>query len=1820
VCLAILINLAFVCAPAMAQTVNVFPGNTVVGISSASVSVVVTMTVAGTAATTQALTQGVPNADFTVAGACAAGSYNAGATCTVSVVFQPKYPGLRTGAVVVETSNGTLLGSVLLAGLATGPLPLLTPGTINTVAGVFGSVFFAGDGIQATSAPIQLPAGVVADAAGNFYLSDTENFRIRKVTAAGDISTIAGTGSPGYGGDGGPATQALIDAPAGLALDGAGNLYFADTNNHIIRRIDAFSHVITTVAGTHETHGFSGDGGAATSALLTSPEGIAFDEAGDLFIADTGNNVIREVNAATGFISTFAGTGTAGFNGDGPTATLAQLNSPWSVSVAVAQDGSLYIADLGNNSVRKVTPSGAISTIAGDGTRGFTGDSGSASTAELNEPTAIAIDPAGNLYIADSENNRVREINASTRVIETICGTGVVASTQTGLGDDGPASLATINEPYALYFDQSGNLFIADRLDSLIRRIDGLAVLLKYETIKVGNISPPQVVDLANDGNADLLLTAPTLVNAAAPSPPTTCTTGADIPSAGICTIGAEFAPTVISDPVTASVLGSITVNSQGSTTATSPVISLSGIVLNVTPTTVTLTPSTNPSLVGQSVIFTATVTNNGAALTGLTGTITFLNGTAPLCSSITISGSGIATCSTSTLPLGTSYITAVYSGDPNDEANTSPILSQVVEQMPILILGVTPSPDAVVTTNVTLTLTAAPPTGSSTGTPTGTVTFMDGTTALSAALPLSSGVATFSTTTLSLGIHNLSATYAGMAPNAPGTSNVVQETIQQATTATTLSSSNPTAPVGAQVTFTAVVASTDGGPVPTGTVTFNSTTTSGTTPLGTITIGGNGTAVLPISSLTPGTYSITAVYSGDKDDAPSTSTPPLTETIQKIPTATTLSPSLNPISAGAVLTLSSTVSATGSATGAGALSGQVTFSEGATVYGTATINGSGNATLPISTLPAGTHSIIATYSGNTNYATSTSTILVETVNSTATTTTLTSTAATTLAGEPASFTAAVSSTTGGIASGTVTFDDGGVSFGQAQLNALGVATFSTSTLAVGTHTITAVYVGNGNYNTSTSNTLQHMVILAVPSLTLAGPVAPVNAGTPFTMTATLSSNGVAPTGALTLRNGSTTIATLSVAADGTFSFSNLNLPVGTYPLTAFYAGDPDNAPATSSPVTVIVQLTPTTTSLSPSANPATLGQSVTFTATASGGSPIPTGSIKFMDGATVLGSSPIGAGGIATLSTSTLAFGAHSITASYQGDTDHAVSSSSLLNEQIVEAAIATLSSSVNPSIFGKNVVFTIKITGVGSIIPTGTVIFKDSGSALGPATLDGTGTASLQTALLAVGSHPITASYSGDTNYSVASAALLQTVQSATTQITLTASQNPAIYATPVTFTATVTGNGGIVATGSVTFTDSGVPIGSASLNANGVAPLTLSTLAPGTHTIVANYAGDSNITASSSTPVALSVKQLTSVALASSANPAMTLSSIVLTATVSNSGVGQATGTVTFTDGSTQLGTVLLNPSGFATLTVPLLSAGNHSLVASYAGDGENFASISPSFAEGIELRPTTVAITSSATDPGNPLQVTLISEVGWTGPVAPTGTVTFTSGTTVLGSSPVDAIGIATLSVILPSATESIVATYSGDASYSSSNSLATSITGGVATQFTMQLTPSSVTFPTAQHATIGISLTSLQGFSDTLQLGCLGLPFAATCTFSTPQVNLAANGTATVQLVIDTGDPLGAGATAGLGRRSISGVLLCLLPCLLGIGFGARRRKFKMSGLLLLICMAAMTLSAAGCSGLQMNGTPPGTYSFKVTASGVGSGATVSEIVTLTVTQ
>jgi sugar lactone lactonase YvrE len=1802
-CVTLLLNVALACAPAVAQTSYAFSGSTTVGQSSQPVSVSVTMIAGGVAAAPRALTLGSLNADFVNnGGSCSEGtSYSSGQQCSVTVTFQPRYPGVRSGAVVLLSNNGTLLGSTLLTGMAAGSLSVLSPGEIDTVVGVT-DWLYQGDGVLATDAPIFLPMGVAVDAKGNLYLADSNNDRIRRVDGqSGLITTIAGNGTSGYSGDGGLATAAMISNPGGVVLDGAGDLYFADSNNDVIRRVDAVSGIITTVAGTPQVNGYSGNGGLATSARLSKPEGLALDAAGDFYIADTGNHAIREVSATTGTISTVAGTGVPGYNGDHILAIDSELSGPWSLSLG--PDGSLYIADTTNQRVRMVTAAtGIITTLAGTGTQGASGDGAVATAALLNAPAAVLLDPAGNLYIADSGNNRIRKISVATGDIQTLSG----GSTEGFSGDGGPANLADMYGPYALVFDQSGNLFFSDMFNNRVREIHAsVATLPPFPVMRVGKVSAPQIQGLVNNGNADLVVGTSTLLNAQLDLATTTCNAGSTLTfniAGNLCNFGVDFAPTNVG----ADVLGTVTAPSNAGNSPA--IIHLSGEVLTVQPTTVSLSSSRNPSLIGTSVTFTATISAGGDTTSG---TVSFLNNGTLIagCGNITEGSNQMAACSTTALPLGSSAISASYSGDANDASSISPAIQQVVKQPATIALTASPNP-AVVTATVALTATAT----AATGTPTGTVTFYDGATVIGSANLNSGGGASFSTTSLAVGTQNLTAQYSGDTSNATGTSPIVNEIIQQATTTTTLSSSSSTATVGTAVTFTATVTSANG-PAPGGTVEFM----NGSIVLGNGTVNPNGTATLVLSSLAPGSYSIVAAYSGDIDDATSSSTI-LTEIIQQIPTATTLTASTNPISTGATLNLSAAVAAaTGTSTNGGTLGGNVTFSEGPTVYGTVGINSAGDAILPLTTLSAGSHFIIASYSGNTNYAPSTSAVLDEVVLSTATITTLSSPATTTLAGERASFTAIVSSTTA-IPTGSVAFEEGGVSIGQAQLNAQGIATFSTTALAVGTQIITAIYGGNGNYNSSTSAALQHTVVLATPSLILTGPSTAVDAGTTFGLTATLSSNGAAPSGTLTLRNGGATIATQSVSAGGTFSFANLSLGVGTYQLTAAFSGDTNNASAVSVPITLTVQLTPTVTSLSSGANPSILGQSLTFTASTSGGTPAPTGVLQFLDGATVLGSSTLSTNGTATLTTTALTFGTHSITASYGGDTDHALSISNALNEKIVQPVSALLNSSVNPSIFGSNVLFTVKITGVGSQVPSGTVVLRNGTSALGTVTLDNTGTGTIQVATLPVGSDIITASYSGDTNYSAASAFFTQTVQSATTQVTLTLSQNPAIYATPITFTSAVTGNGGIVQAGSVNFTDADTSIGSAALSSNGVAVLTVPTLAPGPHSIVANYGGESYIGASSSAPQILLVKELTTTVLASTANPTATLSSIVLSANVINSGVGKPTGAITFSDGPNLLGTATLNVNGVASFTVPSLSAGNHSLLASYAGDTQNFASTSTSLVEGVQLRPTATALSSSPTDPANPLQITLISVVNWSGPIAPTGTMTFTAGSTILGSTQLDSIGVATLNVTLSSATEEIIATYSGDASYASSASLATTISGGTATQFTMQLNPSTITLQSKQHASTSITLTSLAGFSDTLQLGCLGLPNAATCTFSTPQVSLPANGTVTVQLIVDTGDPLGAGSTAALQKKPTSGILLCLLPCLLCLGLGARRRKVRAGAWLMLLLMISTTFLTTGCAGLSINGTPPGTYTFKVTASGQGSGSTISQTVALTVTQ
>ena len=330
-------------------------------------------------------------------------------------------------------------------------------GTITTIAGRT----FSGDGGPASQAQLSEPEGVAADSAGNVYISDGNNHRIRKVDFAGTITTIAGTGEYGFSGDGGPASQAQLASPGGVAVDLAGNVYIADQYNNRVRRVD-FAGTITTVAGTGES-GFSGDGGPASQARFRQPFDVAVDGLGNLYIADRNNQRIRKVDFA-GTITTIAGTGERGFGGDGGPASQAQLSEP--EGVAVDEAGNLYIADSFNHRIRKVDFAGTITTIAGTGERGFSGDGGPASQAQLSSPEGVAADGAGNLYIVDQYNNRVRKVDA-TGTITTIAGSG-----ERGFaGDSGPAVEAELDLPADVAVDTEGNVYIADWLNHVIRKL-----------------------------------------------------------------------------------------------------------------------------------------------------------------------------------------------------------------------------------------------------------------------------------------------------------------------------------------------------------------------------------------------------------------------------------------------------------------------------------------------------------------------------------------------------------------------------------------------------------------------------------------------------------------------------------------------------------------------------------------------------------------------------------------------------------------------------------------------------------------------------------------------------------------------------------------------------------------------------------------------------------------------------------------------------------------------------------------------------------------------------------------------------------------------------------------------------------------------------------------------------------------------------------------------------------------------------------------------------------------------------------------------------
>ena len=1659
----------------------------------------------------------------------------------------------------------------------------------------------------------------------------------------GNIATIAGTGVGGTGGTGGPAVNAQVGNPIGIAIDGSDNLFVVDSGNNRVVRIDAVSGILTLVAGNGSAS-YGGDGGAAIYASINHPEGIAIDPAGNLYIAELASNRVRRVNAQSGMISTIAGNGTAGFAGDGGPAPLAALNTP--VGVAVDAGGNLYIADTGNARIRRVDAlSGVITTVAGNGAHGFTPDGAPALSAALSPPLDVSVDPAGNLLVYEAASGRIRRVDAVTGILTTFAGNGATTFTGDGVpatsaaigqylsnvafdsagnaffadgtgrirrvdttgnivtvagngsgaqgvvsaaagggggggpayyctstvvGDNGPATVATIDGPAGVVITSNGNLVLSDWVDCRVRRVYLPSPNPYTNTVvsgSVSNVQPGQPVtytatvspigapgvptgsvtfvdapqfvtptvlatmplsggvatfttsslsqgshtivgyyggDLSFNGSGSppvslsvtqpakptptVTLTAgqnPTTANTptnftvtvAPPAGSTTTPTGtAQIYDAGYVVATAQLANGVAQLSVSFSKSGTHYPNAYywgDSNYSSAPSATITENV-NAIATTTTLTTSGSPAAYGQQVIFEATVSPATA-----TGNVQFLdNGnlvaTSPL-------ASGTAVIGISTLSGGSHSFIAVYQGDSADAGSSSSAVPQTITKTtpaitltsnlnPALatlsvtfvasispgsngvnvqfldgstVLGtvafsnpavsfstsslspgqhsitavclgdgnLNPVTSAVLTQTITAptTLTVNSPGAQSTwGQPvtftasitpaaaTGAIQFSDGPTSIGSA-PLSGGTASLTMPSLSVGNHPIQASYNGDGVYLSTSSSVWVQTVNKASTTISMVSSTNPATAGQAFSVTATVSPA----AATGTVQF----LNGSTVLGTGTVT-NGVTTASISISAGGSYSLTAQYSGDANFAGSTSTA-VSETVKNT-TTTTLTADVNPSVYGQQVSFSVAISPV-------AVTGTVQLLDGSTVLNTVSIN-SGSVGFYIPSLGAGTHQITAVYSGDASNNGSTSAALTETVNkATATLGVVNSVLNPSVAGQSVTFQVAVLPFA---ATGTVQFLDGATVLGTVPLSN-GGASFSTSALTAGSHGISTAYSGDSNYTTATSATLTQ-VVKAVSSTALTANPSSATAGQSVQLTASIAP--ATATGTVQFMDGANLLASVTVT-NGTALIAASNLTVGSHSITAVYSGDAGDAGSASAAVAVTISKANSTTAVTSSLNPGTIGQPVTFSAAVAPSTA--TGTVQFLDGATVLGTATL-SNGAAAFSTSSLSVGSHSITVVYSGDANDNASSSSALPETINKTNSATaVTSSLNPATIGQAVTFTATVT-PGTA--TGTVQFLDGATVLGTATLSG-GAASFNTSSLAAGSHSITAAYSGDANDNASSSsALPETINKTNSATAVTSSLNPATIGQAVTFTATVTPS---AATGTVQFLDGATVIGTATLS-GGTAAFSTSSLAAGSHSITASYTGNTNYNSSTSTAITQNVKATTTTTLSANNTSIAFGQAVQLTASVAPA---TATGTVQFLDGSTALGTVALS-SGTASLTAANLAVGSHSLTAVYSGDGTDVASTSAALVVTVSKANSTTTVTSSLNPANAGQSVTFTATVT---PASATGTVQFKDGSTVLGTVTLAGGSAAYATSSLATGSHSITAVYSGDGNDNTSTS-------------------------------------------------------------------------------------------------------------------------------------------------------------------------------------
>jgi hypothetical protein len=733
-----------------------------------------------------------------------------------------------------------------------------------------------------------------------------------------------------------------------------------------------------------------------------------------------------------------------------------------------------------------------------------------------------------------------------------------------------------------------------------------------------------------------------------------------------------------------------------------------------------------------------------------------------------------------------------------------------------------------------------------------------------------------------------------------------------------------------------------------------------------------------------------------------------------------------------------------------------------------------------------------------------------------------------------------------------------------------------------------------------------------------------------FTAAVTTGPNTGILDGTVTFVDTSTGITLQSavpVNSVGRAFYTTTNLAVGTHNITASYSGD--TLHSASSTTTALAQVVNegTTTTLVSSANPALLGANVTFTATVTapgGGGVVPIGTVVFTDGSTVLATVTLNGSAVATYSTSTLAVGPHAISAAYSGSTPYYVSASTsaTLNQDVQATSVTTLVSSLNPSTYGASITLTSVVTSNGTIVPTGTVDINDGTTRIGTVSLAGTtGVATWTVSSLIVGSHTLTAYYEGNPyNAPSTSAPVVQVVSPAQTTTVVTATPDPGIAGRAVRLTATITEtNGSGQITGTVTFTEGTTNLGTVAVSggAASISPV----LAPGAHTIVATYSGDRNNSASVSAAFPITViLATTSTTIASSASPAIVLSSITFTASVAGNG-GMPTGVVTFSADGATIGTGTLNASGVATFSTSTLGVGSHTITASYGGDVDDSSSSSAALTQIVGSIPTTTGLGASATAGPNPQTIFVATVVGASGPT-PTGTVTFTDGSKFIGSSTLDSTGVATLSPDLATGSYNVVASYGGDAIHGPSTSQ-TELISSTAAGFNIVVAPPNLTLAVSQNGTLGITVSSNNNFADTIGLGCSSVPFAVNCHFSSNTINLAAGGSQTIQLTIDTNNPLSGGTTAMNASKGSSSLAGLFFPASLVFGIVCwrfRRKNAVVLTALLVLLFSGATL-ATGCSGgFSQSTAAPGTYSIQVTGVGANSNITHYGTVTLTITK